>query len=151
MNSSQKKKTSGILEKISTVHLTWKRYIQKKLSAYRITPQQIYVLRRLARNNFLFPAQIARLVFCDRPTATVIIKNMERQGWVAREQDPDNRKRRRVCITPAGQAKLASIPDSAYRTSKTEFDPLACFTEQEQAILEQLLTKLTEHLRQLQE
>lgn len=150
MDISQARKTSRILEKISAVHLTWKRYIQKELSAYSITPQQIYVLRRLAGNNFLFPAQIARLVFCDRPTATVIIKNMERQGWVAREQDPDNRKRRRVCITSAGRAKLASIPESAYRTSKTEFDPLACLTEQEQVVLEQLLTKLTEHLRQLQ-
>jgi hypothetical protein len=82
MNSSQKKKTSGILEKISTVHLTWKRYIQKKLSAYRITPQQIYVLRRFARNQFSFPNKSLALVF-GPTTATVIIKKYGTPGMVA--------------------------------------------------------------------
>ena len=149
MKEKQNASKSTIMSKISSVHLTWKRYLQRGLNPYGINLKQIFVLRHLAEKEFLFPAQIARMLFCDRPTATVIIKNMERQGWITREKDPDNRKRMRIYITPQGRTKFSSVPQSKYRSGKTSFDPFSCFNEQEKEQLEKLLKKLTDHLKQI--
>ena len=142
---------SVIIARISRIHLTWKRYLQRALKPYGITIKQIFVLRHLAEKKFLFPAQLARMLYCDRPTATVIIRNMERQGWITQEQDPENRKRKRISLTQVGRAKFASIPPSKYRTGKTTFNPLSCFNEEEKEQLEELLARFVEHLKQLED
>jgi DNA-binding MarR family transcriptional regulator len=118
------------MERVSIAHLIWTRYLQRGLLPYGINLKQVFMLRQLSKKEFLFPSQIAQMLFCDRPTATVIIRNMERQGWVKREKDPENKKRTRIFITPEGKAKLSSIPLSKYRSGKTP-DPLSCFNEEE--------------------
>ena len=105
-------------------------------------------LRQLAKDEFLLPSQIAKMLFCDRPTATVIIKNMEKQGWLAQEQDIYDRRQIRVIITDKGRAKLAEI-ELPWEQIVSSFDPLACFSEQEVAELDQLLVKLNNHLKQI--
>jgi DNA-binding MarR family transcriptional regulator len=136
------------MERVSIAHLIWTRYLQRGLLPYGINLKQVFMLRQLSKKEFLFPSQIAQMLFCDRPTATVIIRNMERQGWVKREKDPENKKRTRIFITPEGKAKLSSIPLSKYRSGKTP-DPLSCFNEEEKEQFEKLMIKLTDHLKQM--
>jgi DNA-binding MarR family transcriptional regulator len=49
------------------------------------------------------------MLFCDRLTATVVIKNMEKQGWVRRDMDPDDSRRIKVTIESGGRTKLEDI------------------------------------------
>ncbi len=140
-----------IMARISFLHLTWVRHLTRALRPWGVTPKQIYLLRQLSERPYLYPAQVARLLFCDRPTATSIVNTMERRKWVKRTTDPDNRKFVRIAITAKGKKKLAAVPLDKYRTGHTEFDPISCLKPNEQQQLSRLLKKLREHLEQLNE
>ena len=137
-------KQSPAVAKITKISLIWKRYFQERLLPYDITVKQTYVLKQLKRKEFLYPSQIADMLFCDRPTATVIIRNMERKGWVTRKKDPQNRKYVRLTITEAGKEKIAVIEQ--YLTDEPLSDPLSCLDNEEMKELERLLDKLHKHL-----
>ena len=137
-----------LMSRITIASLTWKRHLQRELLNHGITLKQIFLLNQLDREAFLYPSRIAEMLFCDRPTATVVINNMEAQGWITRERDPDDRKRVRVCITAAGREKRAAI---AAAGGDNTFDPLACLSTAEQTELEKLMSKLNQHLAQLNE
>ncbi|MHC4915556.1 MAG: MarR family winged helix-turn-helix transcriptional regulator [Planctomycetota bacterium] len=132
-----------LMSRMGTVFLTWRRHLQKGLVPHGITLKQSYLLKQLCRRKFLYPAEVAELLFCDRPTATVVIRNMERQGWVWRAPDPENRKRVRVAITPAGRRKQGSL---AKWRAGASFDPLGGLSRAEKGQLEKLLLKVEERL-----
>ena len=140
---------SSIMQRLAIAHLTWRRYLQKRLKPYGITLKQAFVLEQLEARQGLLPSRIADMLFCDRPTATVIIKNMEKQGWVERRRGQEDRRQRRVLITPRGRAKLAEIREGGWRHLEPSVDPLACFDRQERGELDRLLAKLIQHLGQL--
>ena len=136
-----------VIARMATSFLTWRRYLQSFLVPYQITLKQAYVLRQLIRQEYLYPSDIASILYCDRPTATVIVRNMEKAGWVQREKDEQNRKFVRISITEAGRQKLDALQTSPW--ANPPFDPLECFSEEEVQQLEQLLDKLNQHLKQI--
>ena len=140
----------SVMGRLGIAFLTWKRYLQRKLVPYGITLKQAFVLRQLEKRGFLYPSQIARMLFCDRPTATVIVKNMERQGWVERQKDTENQKYVRVSITERGKEKLAEI-QPPLGTAESSSNPLVCFSKEEIEELEKLLIKLNEHLKEIRQ
>ena len=144
---SQRKKWP-IMHGIGTAFLTLKRYRPKEVLPYGITLKQFYVLRQLKKEGVLNPSGIAEMLFCDRPTATVVIKNMEKQGWVKRELDPDDSRRLRVTLEPAGHAKMKELVPKLTDSKKESFDPLSCFTNPEKDQFTKLLVKLNLHLKE---
>jgi DNA-binding MarR family transcriptional regulator len=143
---SQKKKWP-IMHAIGSVFLTLKRYRQREVHPHGITLKQFYVLRQLKKEGILNPSEIAEMLFCDRPTATVVIKNMEKQGWVKRELDPDDSRRTNVTLKSAGQTKMREIARTLTDSKKGSFDPLSCFTNREKEQFSKLLEKLNLHLK----
>lgn len=143
------KQNPSIMAKIGTIFLTWRRYLQRDLLAHRITLKQLYVLRQLTKNEYLSPSEIADMLFCDRPTATVIINNLEREKLISRSKDPENAKQVRVTITPVGLEKLKQV-DENENSNKNAFDPLACFDETELQQLNYLISKLNNHMKKIQ-
>jgi DNA-binding MarR family transcriptional regulator len=140
----------SIMDRLGIAFLTWRRYVQRRLVPYNITLKQTFVLRQLAEKDYLYPSQIARALFCDRPTATVIVRNMEKQGWVTRQKDTENQKFVRVRITDRGKKKFAEVR-SHVDAAISSFDPLACFGKKEKEELEKLLTKLNRHLAEIRQ
>jgi DNA-binding MarR family transcriptional regulator len=134
---------------IGVSHLTWKRHLQAGLQKHRITLKQAYLLRQLTRREALHPAEIAGLLYCDRPTASVIIGNMVRQGWIAKAKDPRDGRQVRIVLTAEGRAKGAALEASPEGRKRPPFDPLACFTEAERKCLAKLLRRLRRHLAAL--
>ncbi len=130
---------------IAIDHLIWKRYLQRELTPHKVTLKQFYLLGDLARQGVLYPMDIAEMLFCDRPTASVVIRNLVKRGWVRREMDPDNAKHVQVRITPEGRDKLQGIQREREKHRRRE-DPLGCFSKSEISALEQLLWRLREHL-----
>jgi len=139
-----------IMEAIGKSFLIWKHHRQKKILPYKITLKQLYVLRQLERKKFLCPSEIADLLFCDRPTVAVVIKNMEKKGWVKRTLSPNDFRRIHITLEPAGRIKLDEMKKQ--RDFKGDsFAPLSCFNEKEKLQLAELLTKLNQHLKKLNE
>ncbi len=136
-----------LMSKLGIVYLTWTRLLQKNLVPHKITLKQQYVLGQLSKNEFLYPSQIADMLFCDRPTATVIIKNMERQKWVKREKDVENAKQVRIYITEEGRQKRASLKGVSGLEDMDRYDPLRCLTDDERAQLDVLMTKVLTHIK----
>ena len=134
---------------IGVCHLTWKRHLQEGLLPHGITLKQYYLLRQLARMEYLYPKDIASMLFCDRPTASVIIRNMEASGWVVRKSDPDNKKHVRIFISTEGCRKIEQVAPVDKQRSGSRLDPLACFSAKEVQVLEELLERLRHHLGQV--
>jgi DNA-binding MarR family transcriptional regulator len=129
---------SGILGRLSVTFLTWRRFLARQILPFDMTLKQHYVLRQLEKKEFLYPSDIAEMLFADRPTATVIIDNLARRGLVRRDREDGNRKFVRVSITPAGRARMAELDTARWDA----FDPLDSFTPEEAAEFDRLLRKL---------
>ncbi|MHB1394346.1 MAG: MarR family winged helix-turn-helix transcriptional regulator [Clostridia bacterium] len=136
----------SLMSKLGIIYLTWSRLLQKELVPHKITLKQQYVLRQLTKKDFLYPSQIADMLFCDRPTATVIIKNLEREKWVKREKDLENAKQIRIYITEEGRQKLISLKGASGLEDMDRYDPLRCLTEEERQQLDVLMNKVLSHI-----
>jgi DNA-binding MarR family transcriptional regulator len=134
--------------KLGTSFLIWRRWLARGYAKHGLSLKQYYLLRHLDREDYLYPADIADLLFCDRPTATVVIRNMEKAGWAARTRDPDNGKRFRIVLTDRGRSKLEAARSDPQRPENL-FDPLSCFSVEERSTFDALLTKLMDHLEEL--
>jgi DNA-binding MarR family transcriptional regulator len=115
-----------------------------------VTLKQAYLLRQLARNDFLYPSRIAELLFCDPPTVSVVVGNLEEKGWVERERDPDDARRTRVTITAKGRRKYDSLASDLEDGEETGFDPLSCLSSDEVDRLEDILSRLYGHLNDIE-
>ena len=130
------------MELVSRTHLAWTRRVARNLAPFGLNPKNAYVLRQLVARAVMSPSDIAELVYADRPTTTSLLDTLERNGWITRQRNPDNRREVQVRITPAGRSKIASVPEELWRSGKTCFDPEAGLTAIERAELVRLLTKL---------
>ena len=138
-----------IQQQLSVAFLTWRRHLQRQLVPHEITLKQFYVLQQLARRAYLYPSQIAEMLYCDRPTATVVIRNMAREGWVTRDRDEQDRRQVRVAITAQGRRKWTEVERARQGARTSASDLIACFDEAEVAALSRLLSKLNAHLARL--
>ena len=134
------------MEWIARIHLDWTRRVARDLAPYAISPKQIFLLRKLDQSDGLNPSEIATLLHGDRPSATSMLTTLEREGWITRQRDPSCAKRVRVALSPAGRAKLASVPPEVWRTGRTRLDPEACLAPGERVELARLLAKLHQGL-----
>lgn len=135
-----------VMALIGKSHLGWKRFIQKGLVGEGISLKQYYLLLQLEENISLQPAQVAALLFCDRPTASVIIRNMEKNGWIRREKDPKNRKFIDLFITPLGREKLEHTRNLPSLTNRFAANPMACFSQEQAKIFLEMLRTFHHHI-----
>ncbi len=135
-----------LMSKMGIIYLNWSRKLQKDLVPFKITLKQQFVLRQLMKTEYLLPSQIADMLYCDRPTASVIIKNMEKNKWIVKEKDPENGKQYFVKITEIGTQKFKALGGASGPEAMVRHDPLKCLTEAERETLDALLTKVMLHL-----
>lgn len=130
--------TQQIMSKLGFKFLSWKRLLQRLILPFNCTLKQHYLLNQLNMKEFMIPSQIAKHLFCDRPTASVVIKNLEKEGWIYKQKDPNNGRSFRIFITEPGKKKLEETSQSLKRVK----DPLAKLSEAEKEQLFKLLEKI---------
>ena len=136
----------GLMTLIAQIHLTWKRHLERALVGQDITLKQFHLLVQLDEHDFLQPAQVAEELFCDRPTASVILRNMEKRGWISRTKDPSNRKHVRIRLLAAGRKKLARVRELPELNRRFAFDPCAGMQARDEAAFVRQLEHLMERL-----
>lgn len=140
-------KSSGILtEKIAWLFLEWRGFNQKRLVTYDITIQQRSLLNELNKNEFLLPNEIVDYLHCDRPTASVIIKNLEKKDWVNRKKDEKNAKFHKILISEKGKKVLQDVNSSVQPLTISPFDML---TSEESDQLFYLLKKCEDRMNEI--
>ncbi|MGW5072046.1 MarR family winged helix-turn-helix transcriptional regulator [Rhodococcus sp. NPDC004095] len=106
--------------------------------AFRIM-SQLYVLGPQE------PSQLAESLQVTRPTITVGVDKLERDGYVTRAVQPNNRTRVTIELTQTGKA---AVEEAAGLQHDVELTLVGGLSEKEQATLSELLTKLFHTLQQ---
>src|SRR3954465_13114767 len=88
------------------------------------------------------PAELADPAGVTRATMTGLIDTLERDGFVKREPDPDDRRMMSVRLTPEGERFLTNFLPGHFQAIASLMSPL---TEAERKTLVQLLGKVQQH------
>lgn len=119
-------KSTGVLtERLSWLFLEWRRFLQKRLVGYNISLQQISLLRQLDKHEFLLPNEVAVFLHCDRPTASVVIKNLEKKSFIYQMKDERNAKYHKLFISKKGKELLEFVNASVPPLTVSPFDVLS--------------------------
>ena len=84
---------------------------------FGITEAQFNVLMILDdyRGRSFRQHELAEILVVNRASAGSVLERMERNGWIARAPDPEDRRAMRISMTRAGSAKLEEIRGPYYR------------------------------------
>jgi DNA-binding MarR family transcriptional regulator len=67
------------------------------------------------RDRTMRQHQLAELLVVNRASMGGVLERMERNGWIIRTIDPEDRRAQRVTLSAAGIAKLNEVRDPYYR------------------------------------
>jgi DNA-binding MarR family transcriptional regulator len=107
------------------------------LSALDLEIKELFVLGAIDEHPH--PAELAQTLCMPKPSVTVYLKRLEREGFVRREIDPGDLRRHRLSVTPAGRKIMAQ----GFALLSRAFEArLSRLSTAEQAQLVELLQKL---------
>ena len=78
-------------------------------STHQVDPSGAAVLSRLDELGPLRLSALASVLCLDVSTVSRQVPVLERQGWVARERDPEDQRAQLLDLTPAGREVLADV------------------------------------------
>lgn len=109
------------------------------LANCEVTPTQFGAMETLYHLGPLTPSQLAAKHLMSRNNFTVVIDNLEKQGYVTRERNTEDRRSVTVHLTPTGEEIIKKLlPIHA----ATVADDIAVLEPEEQLELGRLLRKL---------
>ena len=97
------------------------------------------VLLALSEDGPASQAAIGRRLGIDRSDMAAVVAELERDGRIARERDPDDRRRNVVTLTAAGRAALTRLDEQVSAAQEELLRPLS---RAERAQLSRLLSQL---------
>jgi DNA-binding MarR family transcriptional regulator len=106
-----------------------------------VTPVQFAILHALMDEPGEDQVTLAGRVAFDAATFGSVIGRLEAKGWVRREADADDRRRKRLWVTPEGEKAAQAMKRPVTRAQRRILGPLA---PDEQAQLLALLRKLVQ-------
>jgi DNA-binding MarR family transcriptional regulator len=113
----------------------------EQLSSADITPVQFAILNALLGSPGIDQVSLAKRVAFDPATSGSVIGRLEAKGWVVRQADPNDRRRKLLVVTPAGVQALGLIQADVARIQEKILSPLS---PQEQHQFVQLLSSLVQ-------
>jgi MarR family transcriptional regulator for hemolysin len=115
----------------------------EQLSSHGLTGVQMGLLTRLARSEGLVQADLGRRMAIEPATLTGIVQRLEREGWLRRSGDADNRRLQRVWLTEKARTALPTLLRIQNRYRRRA---LAGLDAGELAQLENLLSRIEGNL-----
>jgi DNA-binding MarR family transcriptional regulator len=113
----------------------------KMLADHGLTPHHFGVLMTLDHLGTTHQRRLSELVGVDPRNAVPLLDLLHQRGLLHRTGDPDDRRRRAIALTPAGQRLLNQLRQAA---DAVEADMLKDLDDQQQATLHRLLLTLFE-------
>ncbi len=103
------------------------RIFDEALRPLDLTNGQFSLLMSLNRPDAPSIGSVASLLAMDRTTLTANLKPLERRGLIKVTVDPEDKRSRRLALTPAGKKLLTAAPTTPARLSPT-INPAATTT-----------------------
>lgn len=113
--------------------------VDDALSADGLRRQDYRVLVAIDEAGAASQADLGRSVWLDRSDLHGVVTQLEGRGLLARERDPNDRRRNVVTLTPAGRTTLADLNARIDAAQALLLEPL---TEHDQAALIRILSAL---------
>jgi DNA-binding MarR family transcriptional regulator len=88
------------------------------------TPAQAEFLLLLASGGKPDQISLARAAGVDTSTTALVLANLETLGLIAREADPDDRRRSILHLTPSGRRQMAAVREAFLETQSRLIEPL---------------------------
>ena len=111
-----------------------------------LTPLQFSILWILTSHSGIDQGRLAQYIALDRTTCSNIVVRMEKNGYVRREVDANNKRAKLVYITRSGRKLFAEAEGLMDKVSKGILQPLA---SEERKVLIKLLQKLADSSNEL--
>jgi DNA-binding MarR family transcriptional regulator len=113
----------------------------RMLADHGLTPHHFGMLMTLDQLGMAHQRRLSELVGIDPRNAVPVIDLLHQRGLIQRTDDPADRRRRAIRLTPAGQTTLNDLRQAA---DAIEHDMLKDLDDHQQAILHRLLLTLFE-------
>ena len=97
----------------------------RHLATEGLTVGQFGILETLLHLGPLHQCELARKHLQSGGNVTMIVDNLERAGLVRRERHAADRRYVRVCLTPAGQARITALFPEHVRQVREQMDVLS--------------------------
>ena len=97
----------------------------EETAAFEVTPVQFAVLNALMKTPGEDQVTLARTVAFDAATSGSVIGRLEAKGWVRREADAADRRRKLLWVTPEGERMALAMKRAVGRAQKRIMAPLA--------------------------
>ena len=104
-----------------------------------VTPVQFAFLSAMRDTPGVDQITLAKQVAFDAATSGSVIGRLEAKGWVRREADTQDRRRKLLFVTPAGAAALAGMNAAVEQAQRNMLAPLAA---KDQEVFMRLLAQL---------
>ena len=108
-------------------------------AAHDITPVQFAFMNAMLDTPGVDQITLANRVAFDAATSGSVIGRLEAKGWVRRENDSQDRRRKRLFVTPEGAAALQALHSVVAQAQHSILAPLS---PAEQSTFMQLLAQL---------
>jgi MarR family transcriptional regulator, 2-MHQ and catechol-resistance regulon repressor len=113
--------------------------ISAHLTNYDLTPSQFSVLEALYHLGTLFQVELAQKLLKSTGNMTLVLKNLEKLGYICRERNQDDQRYMKVSLTQAGRELTARVLPLHVQGV---VEAMGVLTVEEQAALGKLCRKL---------
>ena len=122
----------------------WRAELDRRLSHLGLSQARWLVLLHLARNSGI-PTQreLAQSVGVECPTLARLLDGLESQGLVRRQAVAEDRRAKRICLTPKADVLIADIENIA---ASVRNDVLAGIDESDIATCQKILSRILSNL-----
>lgn len=79
--------------------------VEPELEKISLDPKSFFLLGLLEENPY--PAQLAKALCLPNPTVTFLLKRLEKHEYLKRSSEPDDLRKFRFTLTPAGRKALS--------------------------------------------
>ena len=111
----------------------------RALADFDITPVQFALLNAVIDAPGVDQVTLAKAVSFDPATSGSVIGRLEAKGWLRREADGQDRRRKLLFVTPEGAQAVAQMSEGVSRVQKSILAPLSV---QDQRLFLDLLARL---------
>lgn len=131
----------ALIEKIANGKNNTLSFAGKDMTFYR---GEIHIIKKIGDNPGIFSSEIARDMGITRAVIHKTLLKLEERGFVEKEEDTEDKKRKKLFLTKKGKAAYTAHEKYHQTYDKSFFDFIDSLNEQERALIEYFLEKANE-------
>ena len=131
----------ALIEKIANGKNNTLSFAGKDMTFYR---GEIHIIKKIGDNPGIFSSEIARDMGITRAVIHKTLLKLEERGFVEKEEDTEDKKRKKLFLTKKGKAAYTAHEKYHQTYDKSFFDFIYSLNEQECSLIDRFLEKANE-------